>query len=516
LFHNQFNRQIWQWLRSNILSLRLTLRKPLRKCNRVTPSRASFYATWRQRCGVVPALHEGDGPPPERVLQGIWQQQRLRRERLRTLDGKSVRILHPGFLSQEGGPDFRGAVIQFDEQSPVTGDIEVDLEAAGWRGHGHDRNPHFRGVVLHVIWRAPRTAVAGPPAVAVADAVDAPLLELAAWLGGEGQLELPAAFRGKCSAPLRVLPESALTELLLQAALVRMRGKAAQFAARAREAGWEQSLWEGLFRALGYKHNPWPMLRLAEMRSRWLSPSASTFDVQARLLGIANLLPPELTRTRPETDGYLRRLWDRWWRERDEFADCQLPRSLWRLHGIRPGNHPQRRLALAAHWMTNGDLVGALEDWCGGGLQGEARRELAVVAGLAKILRPRRDDFWSTHLTLNSAAGTKPQALLGEARVTDLAVNVILPWLAARASEGRNAALAAQLETCYAHWPAGEDNAVLKLARQRLLGGSSPKLFRTAASQQGLLQVVRDFCDASNAICDGCRFPELVKAWLVQ
>jgi hypothetical protein len=32
-----------------------------------------------------------------------------------------------------------------------------------------------------------------------------------------------------------------------------------------------------------------------------------------------------------------------------------------------------------------------------------------------------------------------------------------------------------------------------------------------AAAQQGLLQIVRDFCDHSNAICADCRFPELVR-----
>ena len=35
----------------------------------------------------------------------------------------------------------------------------------------------------------------------------------------------------------------------------------------------------------------------------------------------------------------------------------------------------------------------------------------------------------------------------------------------------------------------------------------------TAASQQGLLQIVRDFCQHSNAPCAGCRFPELVHHW---
>jgi hypothetical protein len=34
----------------------------------------------------------------------------------------------------------------------------------------------------------------------------------------------------------------------------------------------------------------------------------------------------------------------------------------------------------------------------------------------------------------------------------------------------------------------------------------------SAAQQQGLMQIVRDFCEHSNAICADCRFPELVQS----
>jgi len=54
---------------------------------------------------------------------------------------------------------------------------------------------------------------------------------------------------------------------------------------------------------------------------------------------------------------------------------------------------------------------------------------------------------------------------------------------------------------------------VLRLARQRLLGGAAKRMLRGAAMQQGLLQVVKDFCEHSDALCAGCRFPTLVKTW---
>jgi hypothetical protein len=103
-----------------------------------------------------------------------------------------------------------------------------------------------------------------------------------------------------------------------------------------------------------------------------------------------------------------------------------------------------------------------------------------------------------------------PQPLLGEARVTDMAVNVILPWLWIRSVEGKNNKIRREMERRFFAWPAAEDNSVLKLARQRLLGSSNVCAFKTAAAQQGLIQILRDFCEHSNAVCNDCRFPELV------
>jgi len=287
-----------------------------------------------------------------------------------------------------------------------------------------------------------------------------------------------------------------------------LQSKAAQFQSRARQAGWEQALWDGMFRALGYKHNIWPMQRLAELRTRLCKSKPTPLTLQARLLGIGSLLPAELTRDRSAVDGYVRRLWDFWWREREGFADCVLHRTLWRFNGLRPANHPQRRLALAAHWLSIGELPARLEEWCA-----KPVKESQLVSSLLAILQIRTDDFWSRHWTLRSKSLSKPQPLLGATRVTDLAMNIILPWLWIRAVEGKNQSLREEMERRYLAWPSAQDNAVLRLARQRLLGGASPRAVVGAAAQQGLLQIVRDFCEHSNARCENCRFPELVRQW---
>lgn len=463
----------------------------------------NFYAQWRLRAGIAIYLRDDHDSPPERLLQAIWQHQRLRREQLTTLDGQRVRLLHPGFCSLEGGPDFRGAVVQIGDAPPCTGDVEVDIRPGGWHAHGHDRNPAFQKVILHVVWDAER-AVGGPPLLPLRNALDAPLAELSLWLEHEPRRALPEKLQGKCSAPLRELTDTQLAELLRAAAHVRLQAKAAQFSARARHVGWEQSLWEGLFRALGYKHNVWPMQCLAEQRSRWTRGADSPIALQARLLGLSGLLPAELSRAQADGDSYLRRIWDCWWRERDEFADVVLPREVWRFHGLRPANHPQRRLALAAHWA--GELPTRIERWCAAAIP-----DAALLESLFEIFSVDCDEYWSWHWTFRSARLKRSQPLLGAARGTDLAVNVILPWLWTRAGEGKNAPLQREIERRYDAWPPAEDNAVLRLARQRLLGGARRRGLRNAVAQQGCLQIVRDFCDHSNAVCADCGFPELVR-----
>jgi len=478
----------------------------LGQADSVLGSKLNFYAQWRRR-GLL-ELREDPGRPSEKLLQAVWFHQRILRDDLRSTDGRPIQVLHPGFWNHEAGPDFRKALVRIGDDAPVEGDIEVDLRSAGWRDHGHDTNPNFRNVRLHVVWDRDEP---GPlPTLVLKNLLDSPVSELATWLGSESADHFPENLLGNCCAPLREIGLERRQQLLQQAGLVRLQSKAAQFRSRARQSGSEQALWEGLLRALGYKNNVWPMQRLGELRERLLPTGKSVIQMQARLMGVAGLLPQELSRPQKTSDGYVRKLWDAWWRERVTFEECVLPRAAWRFNNLRPANHPERRLALAAHWLLDPQLPTRIERWC--------TKEIPtpeLVDSLLKIFWVEKDDFWSFHWTLKSKPLPKPQPLVGATRVTDLAINVVLPWLWMRAAEGKNSGVQERIETRYLAWPAAEDNAVLRLARNRLLGGASARELKGAAAQQGLLQIVRDFCQQSNAICDQCRFPELVREWKI-
>jgi hypothetical protein len=248
------------------------------------------------------------------------------------------------------------------------------------------------------------------------------------------------------------------------------------------------------------------MLRLGELRPLLAADQPlPALHWQARLFGLSGLLPPDLSRSKSGLDAYLRRVWDLWWRERDQFSEWTLPPTAWRLHGLRPANHPLRRLALVSHWWANDTLPSQLEDWfttTGG--------KVDLVSSLASVLQAAEDDFWSWHWTLRGRKLAQPQPLAGPTRATDLAMNVVLPWFWARACHGQNPALQTEAERRFLSWPPGQDNSVLRLARQRLLAGVNCRGWNSAAFQQGLLQIVRDFCDHSDPLCSSCSLPECV------
>jgi len=467
-----------------------------------------FYAQWRAQNEARLFLRDQSSPlPPERLLQSVWHHQRLQRDQLLTLDGRTVRVLHPGFWNHEAGPDFRGAVVQIGQEEARSGDVEIDLARRNWQAHHHQGNPAFANVILHVVWSDGPKAAHPLPTLALEKFLDTPLNEMQSWAGSTAAAIWPDALRGACAAPLGQLTGEQSGGLLQQAALVRFQRKALELEIRARQAGWEHALWEGLFRALGYKQNIWPMQRVAELLPRLGEGVDSVIDWQARLFGVSGFLGAAHEKSRDHE--YLQTLWDHWWRDREKFQEVVLPKSLWRLHGLRPANQPQRRLALAAHWLASKNFMARLEQWFTTG-----PADVPLPQSLLSCLQPPQDDFWSRHWSFQSPRLAKPQPLLGEARATDLAVNVILPWFWIRARAGKNQKLMQLAEQHFLAWPAAQDNSLLRLARQRLLGRQTPGRAQSAAGQQGLLQIVRDFCDHSNAVCADCSFPNVVRQLL--
>lgn len=353
---------------------------------------------------------------PERLLAKLWRAREGRT--LRAADGRRVRALYAGRPAPGHGPDFQDAVILLDGERR-TGAVELHRKPSDWRAHGHDADPAYDNVALHVVARAEQT---GP---------DLPLVELRARKRAEPrEPELLAQAAREGSAGLR--------QMLVRSGLARFRERVESAARRIAEAGPEQALHEAVFEALGYAENRAPFIQLAQ---------AVPADESARL---ARETPIEERAAAME-----RRLLGA-----AGFGGAQgeaLGQALeWRTAGVRPANHPRRRILGAAA------LLARTADE---GLAGACARAASDGPAALEAL-----------LAVSGAQGT----LIGAGRAREIAVNAALPALAA--SGGADA------EGVFLGFPAPPENTLTKEAR-RLAGAAGMRL--SACEQIGLIRLYR-------------------------
>jgi hypothetical protein len=453
--------------------------------------------------------------PTEMEVQALWFEQ-LYQPALATDDGRTVEIVQPGFWNHGGGPDFTRAVVRFSEVTAAgpaavsrssapneitIGNVEVHLRPADWNAHGHHADPAYNETILHVVWEAgggksffPATAsFRRVPQVVLGSQLVAPWPELQPLCASLLRGPLPGAAPGRCSPELARLPADQIAGILRAAGLFRLRQKARRWFWRRRLTSPAQALHEALAEALGFHANQVPM-RLVAQRLPWtLLRDLEPEERLAHLFGLAGFLPNEsVSRLSSEPRGWLRELWEIWWKARGPLDYALLPRSQWRLAGQRPLNRPERRLAALAQIVPRvPELLAALK-------VRDADRFGATLLAI-------RDPFWEKHATLTGAPLRTPCRLLGEERVRDILINVFWPMVSLEEPD------AAQLALGRINAAA---NGAARVASQRLLiSALTPKQTREALVQQGLLQIFRDYCQTDCSQCRDCTFPELVKAW---
>ncbi|MSR65698.1 MAG: DUF2851 family protein [Verrucomicrobiae bacterium] len=437
-------------------------------------------------------------PVSERLVQAIWYDQRLQKERLQTAGGRKLRVIAAGQWNLEAGPDFLRATIEIDGEPARTGDVEIHLVESDWKAHGHDSDRAYRNVILHVVlWKTSKgePGTRSFPVLFLQDFLDSPLEDLYDSIDIEAYPYASEAHRGRCELNLRTLTEDQVGEILDSAGHERFLAKARKCDRWIQRAGPEQALYEGLMESLGYKANKEPFRKVAKSVPWSVIAGKPANVILAQFLGIAGFLPTlETTRWQPDARAYAKKLWDIWWKYRGELEDKLLRREDWKLSNIRPANHPQRRLAAMA-------------------ILASKHRNLQSVIRDPKF--EIKDPFWSFHFTLNGPKQKQPSELIGETRAREMAVNVMLPFRFAVANgvgdeEGKRNALE-EFRKCSSL----ESNNVLRLAAHQLFGASQgvKKLLSTASRQQGLHQIFQDFCLNDRSACQQCLFPQLVANW---
>ena len=227
-----------------------------------------------------------------------------------------------------------------------------------------------------------------------------------------------------------------LRQMLVRSGIARFRERVEAASRSVAENGTEQALHEALFVALGYAENRVPFLWLARaVPATMLKQLAGSVPAEARRAAFERILLDASgleDRTSPEGG------------------------PAWKTAGVRPANHPRQRVRGAAALLARVSEEGLM-----------AACERAVAGGSASLERL---------LVVDAPAG----ALIGTGRAREIAVNAVLPVLAATGNS--------DAEELFLQYPPLPENSLTREAR-RLTGAQGMRL--SACEQLGLLRLYR-------------------------
>lgn len=260
----------------------------------------------------------------ERLLHWIWEQRQFEFQQLRTVHGDEIQVLNTGQLNNSDGPDFKRAEISIGRLRWY-GDVEIHWKVSDWKAHGHNKDPNFNNVVLHVVFddtdrQSVREDGSSIPTLCLSQHLSKPLQ---AFLDQyKRQAELP------CSGQLSFISEDAFIEQLEKSHKEYFEQKVDDMLefydpALPPSQAWKKMFAIALFDGLGISHNREPMQKLAIKLIDKISDISSIEELREQAFFLSGF-----NKRKPTT----------------------LNIS-WKRKGCRPGNRPRPRIEQGAELL---------------------------------------------------------------------------------------------------------------------------------------------------------------------
>jgi hypothetical protein len=421
----------------------------------------------------------------EKMVTEAWRDLLDNGCKLQTETGQSLRVIYPGKSSDIPGSDFQDAVIAVNRQT-FRGNIELHVKSSDWHKHGHDRNPAYNGVVLHVAWQQDCDSD-----IKLQNGAVIPAVILERYL--ENNMGTFMSGKVICSGVAGYSPDK-LLEIVDQAGGARFYEKAARFQNQLKFQDAGQCLYSGIMTALGYARNKEAFQQLAErVPLNILESLVQENNEDERslvwLLGTAGLLPsqrPEIEYSPSEDYAYVHKLEKAW--ETFQQIDV-MDFSNWQSFRVRPSNSPLRRITGMCHllqlYQEQGLLRGLVE------LVRDCPTEKMnqyLEAGLVAADK----GYWASRFDFGKGYPGLSKWLIGQSRAADMVINVLLPFIYARGEDNHQQELSDKAFTIFCSYPSLETNTIERHMSAQF--GLKNIQVNSAQRQQGLLHLYKKWC----------------------
>ncbi|NTV47589.1 MAG: DUF2851 family protein, partial [Chlorobiales bacterium] len=337
---------------------------------------------------------------PERFVRHIWKNVYLRLSDLKTTDGKTLTILSPGRINTNEGADFLDAKIVLNGVEK-SGNVEIHSQSSDWDRHHHSSNAHYSDLVLHVVFEHDRELENGIPVLELKSFLTNSLhAVIADCIKDEAKLQNQPAIH--CKPMLGQVDDELKLMWLEQLSRERLTNKSRSFEAKLDGENYDELIYQGLARALGYSENTRPMELLAKQVS--FSDLRNAFSekrfaerrliMESVLFSLSGLLDVKADAVNSDTAEYVEGLKRNF--DQTSFTACEPLNKLdWIFFRLRPSNFPTLRLAGFAEVLSKNFERGFLETACEIIEMGlPIKRKITL---LESLFLADADGYWMSH-----------------------------------------------------------------------------------------------------------------------
>ena len=416
----------------------------------------------------------------EEIFQLLWSNRMLGLPFLLE-SGERVRVIDPGILNKDSGPDFFNAKVKIEGKT-WAGNIEIHMRASDWHRHGHDNDPAYDNVILHVV-AASDTRIKRKDGTEIAQMkVTLPenFYKTFAYLTAANP-EI------RCKHELHKIDQLRRSDWIETLTIERLQHKAARIEdiLMSTNGDWNRACFMTLARALGFGLNAIPFEMLAESinLNHIRRHSDNIVQMEAIFFGQAGLLDSMLNRgdTRYQVMCREYQFLSR------KYSMHPIPKASWKFARTRPQNLPYRRIALLAKaFAETPDLFNRILE-----TKGDEDK-------LRPLFRWKVDPYWSRRLTFGSDAQTDANPpSLSEGSINILLINLAAPLLYAHALLHSDHKLKEAAIGILTGLPS-EKNAIVRSWQQLGINATN------AGTSQALIHLKKEYCEKHE--CLRCRF----------
>lgn len=396
----------------------------------------------------------------EEQLQFIWANRLF--DRL-ILEGQEVDVLDVGQQNSHDGPDFLMARIWKDDLEWI-GAVEIHQKSSMWNQHGHDKDPRYNSVIMHVVLEHDAEAknMEGRVIPTAVIEVDEEIVQ------GLEKLNLQ-------TKALRCMPELAEVErervwnIFSQLLSQRIDLKLMRAGERSSDAHVNSIFYQTLMRYMGAHQNNEVMEMVAtSLPYIYLKKHADDLvALEAMLLGQAGLISEQ------PRDEYEMKLLKEYKFYQEKFTLTPIDNRLMSYLRLRPSSFPSRMLGIVAQIIHHENEV----------MSAISRLDKLEIL---RLLSLAPSDYWQNHIAFGHPLKRKMGGV-GAQTLQSLIINVIIPTACYYANQSGDKSLAFGAID-WLRMLSPEQNQYIKIFKAN---GLTP---RNAADTQAMLELYHSYC----------------------